>query len=120
MAEFVYNKKQWAKMKRTLLYIVKTKDSHNILGIFSSLQKAYEAGHEHLLDKPKYNLELRIVQQDMSHFLGCSGFELDFEQNYSEDDIREFQSLINNWSTWEHFDYIQEEIRKSRNIVSLP
>lgn len=107
-------------MKRTLLYIVKTKDSQNILGVFSSLQKAYEAGHEHLLDKPKYNLELRIVQQDMSEFFACSGFEIDFEQNFTQRDILSMQNLIENWSTWRFFEHQLEEIRRSRCVVNLP
>lgn len=95
-------------MNRTLLYIVHNdfENNHSILGVFTSLWNAYEAGHQKLmeLNNPHHYMKLRIVILDMSDYIACSEYEIDFACDFTPEEIRKQQELIENWSMWDNFE----------------
>lgn len=97
-------------MNRTLLYIVHNnfENNHSILGVFTSLWNAYEAEHQKWLEVhenyPHHYMKLRIVIPDISDYIACSEYELDFACEFTPEEIRKQQELIENWGMWSSFE----------------
>lgn len=111
-------------MKKTLLYIVRNNfedgivQNKSILGVFSSLEKAYIAGHEKWLEVhekyPEHYMELKVVQPDMGDYNGCSAYNLDFSREYSTEELTALDQKIQNWDMWKHFEYAQHQREYNR------
>ena len=106
-------------MNRTLLYIVRNHfedgivQNKSILGVFTTIQKAYIAGREKWLavheSNPSFYMEIKVVQPDMSDYDGCSAYNLDFSREYTSEELAALEQKIQDWGMWKYFEAAQHQ-----------
>ena len=87
--------------------------NHSILGIFTSLKEAYNAGKKKWEEMSKIGeiengfwMNIKVVKPNLSNYLGCSAWQIMWNKEYSEEELNDMQQKIENWSMWKNFQYL--------------
>lgn len=95
--------------KSQLLYIVLNyarKDfgsaQNSILGVYTSLKKAYTAGHAKAVEMQGFGfnetcMKLKVVRPNSYNYVGCSAYQMNFLAVYSNKELKDLATKIQDW-----------------------
>ena len=90
--------------------------NHSILGVFTSLKQAYDAGKkkwDKMVETGEVDngfwMNIKVCKPNLSEYLGCSAWQIMWNKNYTDEEIENIQQKIENWCMWKNLQYFVEE-----------